>query len=76
MSFQARASKLIISALSGIGSLAREMAEVEMITCVGKYGFLFSRDPRLNAKQGEKLGNEFYMLRERGTNAASGGVSE
>ena len=42
------------------------MAESEMIACVGKYWFLFSREPRLNAKQGEKLKNEFYMLRGKG----------
>jgi hypothetical protein len=52
------------------------MTELEMIAFVGKYGFLFSREPRLNAKQGEKLRNVFYMLRERGTNAASGGLSK
>ena len=52
------------------------MTELEKITCVEKYGFPFSRKPRLNARQGGKIGNVFYMLRERGTNAASGGVSE
>ena len=50
------------------------MVELEMIACAGKYGFLFSREPRLNAKQGEKLRNVFYMLRERGTNAAGGNL--
>ena len=41
-----------------------------------KYGFLFRDKNEVKAKQGEKVGNELYMLRERGTSAASGGVSE
>ena len=42
------------------------MTASEILTRAFKYRFSFSREPKLNAKQGEKLRNAFYSLRGKG----------